>query len=178
LIDAKIRLAEASDVDAIRRIYNHYVENSTCTYQIEPDSYEQRLDWFRAHDARHPVTVFSSAGSVVGWAALTQWSPRRGYWHTAEVSIYVDHRWHRRGIGRALLADLIERSVTLGYHVLIGGISTEQTASLQLHKSLGFVEVACFKEVGYKFDKWLDVAFLQLTLPPDDDQTGESQPSR
>ena len=122
------------------------------------------MTWLREHGDMHPVVVTESDGEVVGWASLSHFNPRCAYRKTAEVSVYIDHRFHRRGLGRALLSDLIERARALDYHVLIGGVCTEQTASLQLQRSMGFVEVARFKEVGYKFDRWLDVAYLQLML--------------
>ncbi|QEF97214.1 N-acyltransferase YncA [Stieleria maiorica] len=159
-----IRLANESDAARISEIYNHYVRTSTCTFHLDPESVDDRLDWLRAHDDRHPVTVFCVSGEVVGWASLTRWHPRPAYSETAEVSFYLDHRWHRRGIGRTLLTDLIDRASSLGFHVLIGGACTEHVASMELQKSLGFREVARFTEVGRKFDRWLDVAYFQLTL--------------
>lgn len=163
-MDHQIRLAEEADAAAISEIYNHYVLHSTCTFHLDPESLDDRLAWFRAHDDRHPVTVFDVDGKVVAWASLTQWHPRPAYSGTAEISVYIDHRWHRRGIGRLLVNDLIERAKAMGFHVLIGGVCTEQAASIQLHRSLGFVEVARFTEVGRKFDRWLDVAYFQLML--------------
>ncbi|WP_182867272.1 GNAT family N-acetyltransferase [Stieleria mannarensis] len=159
-----IRLAEESDAARISEIYNHYVRTSTCTFHLDPESVDDRLDWLRAHDDRHPVTVDCVSGKVVGWASLTQWHPRPAYSETAEVSFYLDHRYHRRGIGRSLLTDLIDRASSLGFHVLIGGVCTEHVGSMELQKSLGFREVARFTEVGRKFDRWLDVAYFQLTL--------------
>jgi phosphinothricin acetyltransferase len=164
-METKIRLAEESDAEAIRVIYNHYVLKSTCTFDLEIQSIQHRLDWLRAHDDRHPVTVCCLDQDVIGWASITRWHPRPAYAHTAEVSVYIDHRWHRRGIGRSMLVDLIDRAQAIGFHVLIGGVCTEQVASLELHQSLGFVEVARYTEVGRKFDRWLDVAYLQRIFP-------------
>ena len=118
----------------------------------------------RSHDERHPITVCCFAGQVIGWASLTRFHPRPAYARTAEISVYIHQQWHRRGIGRRLLADLIARATSLGFHVLIGGVCTEQTASMELQKSLGFREVGRITEVGRKFDRWLDVAYYQLTL--------------
>ena len=161
----EIRLAVESDVPAISRIYNHYVIHSTCTFHLEPEQESERLEWLRAHDQRHPVTVYCEEGEVVGWASLTRWHPRPAYRDTAEISVYIDHRYHRRGIGRNLIRDLIARATENGFHVLIGGACTEQVASMELQKSLGFVEVARYRETGRKFGRWLDVAYFQLTLP-------------
>lgn len=167
-MDLPIRLAELSDAAAISEIYNHYVRTSTCTFHLEPETKEERVAWLRDHGDRYPVTVCCEDDKVVAWASLTRWHPRPAYDQTAEISIYIDHRYHRKGIGRRLLADLIDRATALGFHVLIGGACTEHTASMELQKALGFVEVARFTEVGNKFDRWLDVAYFQLTLPGTD----------
>jgi phosphinothricin acetyltransferase len=82
-----------------------------------------------------------------------------------EASIYIRQDWQRRGVGRAMLRDLIERALALGHHAVIGGACTEQIASLALQESLGFQRVAHFREVGYKFGRWLDVVYMQLLLP-------------
>ena len=81
-----------------------------------------------------------------------------------ESSIYVRHDMHRRGIGKTILSDLIDRARKLGYHALVGGTSADQAASIALQESLGFQKVGCFKEIGCKFDQWLDVVFMQLML--------------
>lgn len=164
-MDSPIRIADESDVAVISDIYNHYVRHSTCTFHLDPESVDERMAWLRDHDARHPVTVYCVQGQVVGWASLNRWHPRPAYRHTVELSVYVHHDWHRRGIGKTLVVDLIERATEIGFHVLIGGVCTEQTASMKLHQSLGFVEVARYRETGRKFDRWLDVAYFQLMLP-------------
>ena len=103
-------------------------------------------------------------GRVVGWAALSAWKSRCAYARSVEVSVYIRHDLHRRGLGRALMLDLIERAQAAGHHTIIGGACTEQAASLALQESLGFERVACFREVGYKFGRWLDVAYMKLLL--------------
>jgi len=159
-----IRLAREHDLAAIDEIYNHYVARSTCTYQYEPTTPAQRLAWFRAHDVEHPVTVAIVEDRVVGWGALSWFREREGYRFTVENTVYVRPDLHRRGIGRALLGDLIERARTLGHRTIIAGISAEQESSVALHAAFGFAEVAHMRHVGFKFDQWLDVVFLQLML--------------
>ena len=159
-----IRLATVADLGSIREIYNHYVARSTCTFQIEPDTAAQRLTWYQGRSASHPVTVAEQAGEVVGWGSLSTWSSRCAYARSVEFSVYVRHDMHRRGIGRALVLDLIARARMAGHHTIIGGACTEQSASIALQESLGFERVACFKEVGHKFGRWLDVAYMQLFL--------------
>jgi phosphinothricin acetyltransferase len=103
-------------------------------------------------------------GEVFGWGALSPWKARCAYAHSVEASLYVRHDRQRRGIGRALLHDLIERARGIGHHTILGGTCTEQTASLALQESLGFQRAAWFREVGQKFERWLDVVYMQLLL--------------
>jgi L-amino acid N-acyltransferase len=160
-----LRLAAATDLPAINDIYNHYVLCSTCTYQLEPETLEAREAWFAAHSPdKYPVTVAEIEGGVVGWGSLSKFRDRAAYDGSVEASIYIHHDYHRRGLGRALLVDLIVRARAAGFHTLIGGCSADQAASLALQESLGFTRVAHFQEVGYKFGRWLDVIFLQLML--------------
>jgi phosphinothricin acetyltransferase len=168
MTSAVIRLATEADVPAINEIYNYYVHRSTCTYQLEPEPLAGRQTWFSAHPPeKYPVTVAESDGLIVGWGSLSKFRDRAAYDGTVEVSVYIHHDHHRRGLGRALLSDLIDRARALGYHTLIGGTSADQAASIALQESLGFTRVAHFKEVGYKFGQWLDVVFLQLMLKTD-----------
>jgi L-amino acid N-acyltransferase len=164
-VSPTIRLAIAADLPAINDIYNYYVPRSTCTYQLEPETLESRRAWFANHpSANYPVTVAELDGQIVGWGSLSKFRDRAAYDPTVEASVYIHHDYHRRGIGRALLVDLIERARAIGYHSLIGGASADQTASVALQESLGFQPIARFQEVGYKFGRWLDVVFMQLML--------------
>lgn len=162
-----IRPATAGDLDAIRAIYNYYVTHSTCTYQIELETAAERAAWFRDRSDLHPVTVAEREGIVIGWAALSPWKSRCGYARSAEASVYIHHEHHRRGAGKALLIDLIDRAKALGLHTVIGGACSTQTASLALQAALGFEVIGTFREVGRKFDRWLDVTHTQLVLNAD-----------
>jgi len=160
-----IRLAAADDLPAINDIYNYYVPRSTCTYQLEPETLAARQAWFTAHPPdTYPVTLAELEAKIVGWGSLSKFRDRAAYNPTVEASVYIHHQYHRRGVGRALLADLIERARSIGYHSLIGGASGDQTASLALQENLGFTKIAHFQEVGYKFGQRLDVVFMQLML--------------
>ena len=163
-MSVRIRLATVDDLDAIRAIYDHYVATSTCTYQLSPETRESRARWFAAHGEKHPVTVAELEGEVVGWGALSVHNVREGYARTVDDSLYVRHDVHRRGVGRALLADLIDRARALDHHVVVAGVDSTQTPSLALHKALGFEEVGTFREVGRKFGRVLDVVYLQKIL--------------
>src|SRR5687768_16205034 len=132
-----IRLATVDDLEAINDIYNHYVPRSTCTYQLEPEPIEGRRVWFEAHPPdRYPVTVAQEDSQILGWGSLSKFRDRAAYAPSVEASVYIRHDKHRRGIGKALLIDLIQRARALGFHTLVGGASADQTASLALQESL------------------------------------------
>jgi phosphinothricin acetyltransferase len=159
-----IRLATPSDLRAINAIYNHYVLTSTCTYQEEPETPEARAAWFAAHGPAHPVTVATLNDAVVGWGSLSPFHRRAAYRHTVENSVYVAHDHLRRGVGRLLLADLIDRARAAGHHSILALIDAEQQPSIALHAQLGFQQVAFLREVGYKFGRWLHVVYMQRLL--------------
>jgi L-amino acid N-acyltransferase YncA len=161
---SNIRPATQADLREIDEIYNHYVHHSTCTYQEEPSSEEARRQWFAAHETAYPVVVYQENGQVVGWASLSRFHPRSAYRHTVENSVYVRSDLHGRGIGSALLAHLIEQARALGHHAILALIDADQTGSIALHKKFGFTEVAHLRQVGFKFDRWLDVIYLELLL--------------
>ena len=156
-----IRPATSADLDAINAIYNHYVHHSTCTYQEQPSTAQERAAWFASHGLTHPITVAELAGDVVGWGSLSPYHVRSAYRRTVENSVYVRHDAHRRGIGSALLADLVERATALGHRTIIAGIDAEQAPSVALHHRFGFVQVGHLRQVGFKFGRWLDVIYMQ-----------------
>lgn len=159
-----IRLATRADAEAINHIQNHYVVHSTATFLIEPFTLQQRLAWLEGRSPAHPVTVAEMSGSIIGWAALGEFRSRPAYRHTTEFSVYVHPEHHRRGIGRALLEDLTLRARAAGHHALVGGCCSESTGILALLEAMGYERVAHFPEVGRKFDRWLDVVFMQRLL--------------
>jgi len=163
--ELSIRDATRDDLPAINAIYNHYVLNSTCTYQEEPETAEGRAAWFEGHGQRHPVTVATAPGlGVVGWGSLSRYHPRSAYRHTVENSVYVHPDHHRRGIGGLLLADLIARARAIGHRSILAIIDADQPASIALHQRFGFEPAGRRKSVGLKFGRWLDVVDLQLML--------------
>ena len=159
-----IRLARPGDCPAINAIYNHYVTRSTCTYQTEPSTEVERAKWFEHHGTSYPVTVFENPHDVVGWGSLSPFHARAAYRFTVENSVYVHPDHQKKGIGRALLADLIDRARALGYRSIIAIISADQGPSLALHAGAGFREAGRLARVGYKFDRWLDVVYMQKEL--------------
>ena len=159
-----IRTARPGDLGAITDIYNHYVVHSTTTYDVEPNTAEERARWFAEHGPEHPVIVAERDGEVLGFGSLSRFRTRFAYRHSVEDSVFVRHDLFRQGVGSAILADLVSRAKAIGHHTVIGGIDADQRASIVLHARHGFAEVARMREVGYKFGRWLDVVFMQRML--------------
>ena len=160
----QIRLADATDAPAMIETLNHYIAHSTTTFLTEPQTVEDRLSWFEQRSETYPGIAVEVAGAVIAWGALSPHNPRGGYRHTADVSVYVHPGFHRRGIGRMIVRDLIARARAIGHHALIANCCSESVASISLHESLGFKRVGALREVGRKFDRWLDVIYLELLL--------------
>ncbi len=159
-----IRSATRADVEAIKDILNYYIENSTVIFVMKPQTLEERLAWFDAHTEGYPVTALEVGGTVVGWGALSPFRPQPAYARTAELSIYLRQHFIGRGLGRAIVSDLIARARGAGHHVLVGVCCSEAAASIGLLESSGFSRAGQLREVGRKFDRWLGVVFLQLVL--------------
>lgn len=163
-----LRPATLDDADAIAAIYNQAVIETTASFDLEPKSVADRRKWLEDRGPRHPVIVAEMDGAVVGWGALSRYSDRAAYDATAEISVYVDARHHRRGIGRALTARLMELAVEVGLHAVIARICTENTGSIAMTRQMGFSEVGTMHEVGRKFGRWLDVAIYEWRPDPAD----------
>jgi phosphinothricin acetyltransferase len=161
---ASIRPATESDLVAINDIYNHCVLHSTCTYQEDLEPLDGRRQWFGRHGDKHPVIVAEVDGQVVGWGSLSAYHARSAYRRTVENSVYVHHQHHRRGLGSLLLQELIVRARSVGHRAIIAGIDAEQTGSVALHARFHFEKVGHFKQVGFKFGRWLDVVYMELVL--------------
>ncbi|MVN88867.1 GNAT family N-acetyltransferase [Deinococcus sp. HMF7620] len=160
-----VRPAFLRDVPAITAIYNHAVVHTTASYDLEPVTEASRLAWFEARQADGwPVWVAEQGGQVVGWATFGPFRAKPGYRFTAEHSVYVAPDAQGQGAGRLLMTTLIAEARQRGLHSLIGGVDAENTSSLAFHARLGFVPVAHFRQVGRKFDRWLDLVFVQLLL--------------
>lgn len=160
-----VRRATHEDVDAISRIYNNYVADSTATFAVAPESTCERQLWFAAHVANnHPVLVAVENDKVVGWGSISQFNSRCAYNQTAELSLYFAPVATGRGFGGKMLDALLAEANACGLHALIAQACTENIASIALFKSRGFVEVGILKQVGRKFDRWLDVEILQKLL--------------
>lgn len=159
-----LRPATEADLTAINAIYNYYVLHSTCTYQTEPSTAEERLNWFQVHGENHPVIVAEDGGQVIGWGSLSRFHQRAAYGNSVEDSIYLHHEHLGRGLGSLLLGELLRLAKQLGHHTVLGGIDADQTASMALHAKFGFIKVSHLKEVGFKQGRWLDVVWMQKML--------------
>lgn len=156
-----IRPAIEKDVPAITFIYNDAILNSTATFDTEIKSEEDRLQWLRSHDEKHPVMVAEIEGVVVGWASLTRWSDRSAYDSTAESSVYVHPSYRKQGIGKTLMEVLVLEGKRAGLHSLLARITHGNEHSIYIHERLGYELVGTLKEVGVKFGTYQDVHMLQ-----------------
>jgi len=161
----EMREATDSDLPEILAIYNDVIETSTAVYSETRTTLEERRDWFRARVGQgYPVIVAADETGITGYGSFGDFRAWPGYKFTVEHSVHVraDRRAH--GIGAAIVAELVRRAKGLGKHVMIAGIDADNIASLRLHERLGFEKVAHFREVGWKFGRWLDLVFMQRRL--------------
>ena len=161
-MDLLIRDATERDAAAVQAIYAHHVLHGTASYDLEPQPVEtirDKISWVRA--SGWPFLVAEVDGVVAGYAYATQFRDRAAYRFTAENSIYVHPDCMGRGIGKALLRTLIERSEACGFRTMIAVIGGAEPASIALHASCGFEEVGRLSAVGWKKERWLDSVYMQ-----------------
>ncbi|TMB97031.1 MAG: N-acetyltransferase family protein [Chloroflexi bacterium] len=163
-VTAGIRLAIPSDLQAILDIYNEAVLNSTATFDTEPRTMEVQKEWARQFDGPFVLLVAQRAGQVVGWGCLHPFGGKPGYRFTAEDSVYVRSDQRGSGTGRLLLAALVESGRENGLRTIIARIAGDNPASVRLHEAAGFQHVGREREVGQKFNRWLDVVVMQMML--------------
>lgn len=151
---------------AILAIFNDAIANSTALYDYRPRTPESMTGWFDAKaKGRYPVIgVEDDAGTLMGFASYGAFRAWPAYKYTVEHSIYVDARFRGRGLGRRLLEEVIAAAQGQDYHVMVGGIDAANATSIRLHESLGFHHCGTVKQAGFKFGRWLDLAFYQLIL--------------
>ncbi len=160
-----IRQATEADLPQMLEIYNDVVVNTTAVWDYTPHTLEMRQIWFaEKQKLGYPVFLAISEDKIVGFSTFGQFRPWAGYRFTAENSVYVKSDCRGKGIGKLLLPPLIDAARNLKLHTLVAGIDASNEASIHLHKKFGFEEVAYFKQVGYKFHRWLDLIFLELIL--------------
>jgi len=160
-----IRDANAADAKTIAEIYNHYIENTIVTFEETPVTAEEMWSRMGLDRGNFPWLVFEEEGQVLGSAYASKWKGRCAYRYSAECSVYLDHQATGKGVGTALYSKLLEELKGHSIHTVIGGIALPNAASVALHEKLGFTQVALFKEVGRKFNRWIDVGYWQRKLP-------------
>jgi L-amino acid N-acyltransferase YncA len=162
-----IRPAKIADIPAITAIYAHAVTHGTASFELEPpDEAEMARRMADILSKGYPYIVAEADGVLGGYAYSGPYRARPAYRHTVENSVYVAHATHRRGVGRALLAALIEATAARGFRQMIAviGDSAEQAASIGLHAALGFRHVGILQDVGFKHGRWLDSVLMQRAL--------------
>jgi len=150
---------------AILEILNEAIVNSTALYDYKPRALEAMVGWFKAKEAgRFPVIGAMEGSQLLGFASYGTFRAWPAYKYTVEHSVYV-HRDHRgKGIGTALMKRLIDAAREQDHHVMVGGIDAANATSIAMHEKLGFIHAGTVRHAGYKFGRWLDLAFYQLLL--------------
>jgi L-amino acid N-acyltransferase len=156
----------AAHAAAILEILNEAILNSTALYDYEPRTAHSMTAWFEGKQAkRFPVLgAMADDGTLLGFASYGTFRERPAYKYTVEHSVYVHTQQRGRGVGRALMERLIARAREQDYHVLVGGIDASNAVSIALHRALGFEHCGTVRQAGFKFGRWLDLAFYQLLL--------------
>lgn len=169
-----IRPAEEKDIPEILEIYNYAILHTTSVYSYKPHTMEMREKWFAEKKAaNHPVFVAMSNEKVAGFVAYGPFRAWPAYKYTVEQSLHVQKDYWRQGIAKMLTTKIIEAARQNGVHSIVGGIDASNIASIKLVEQFNFKEVGHFKEVGYKFNKWLDLKFYQLVLETPENPVGE-----
>ena len=161
-----LRLATVDDAEAIRTIYNYEVENTTATFDLVPRSLQDQRAWLSARSGAFSaiVAVDDASSEVLGFSSLSPYKERAAYRTSVEDSVYVRRDSHGRGIGKVLLNHVLDVAADSGFHAVMARIEASGTASRALHASCGFVLVGVEREIGRKFNRWLDVALMQCLL--------------
>ena len=163
-----VRLAAPADAEAVRLIYNAEVVGSTATFDLRPRTEDEQAAWMVEHQGTYPVVVaVDDDGSVLGFGSLSSYRDRPSYSTTVEDSVYVDAGRRSGGVGRILLVELVRLGTLHGFHSMIARVGGDNAASIALHQACGFELVGVEREIGRKFNRWLDVAVLQRMLGGD-----------
>jgi phosphinothricin acetyltransferase len=158
----------ARDAAACVAIYAPYVADTSITFDEEPPTAEQFAELIGRTSRTHPWLVLEQDGRVVGYANASPHRTRAAYRWAADVGIYVDPAYHRRGAGRRLYVALFELMARQGLRIACAGITLPNDASIALHRSLGFEHVGTYRDIGWKAGAWRDVSWWQLRLGADD----------
>lgn len=157
-----IRNVRLKDAKEIAGIYNYYILNSVVTFEETPvrsEEIEARID---SITTMFPWIVYEIDGRIIGYAYASEWKSRCAYKHSVESTIYLKQGEGNKGIGSVLYQELVKQLREMDLHAIISGIALPNDASVYLHEKFGFEKVAHFKEVGFKFGKWIDVGYWEL----------------
>ena len=162
---ANIRPATENDLQQMLDIYNEIIANTTAVFQYDLHTLEMRREWFaQKQKDRFPVFVAEENNEIAGFSTIGPFRNWQAYKYSVENSVYVRSDMRGKGIGKLLLKETIDAAKQIGMHTIIAGIDASNETSIAMHQQFGFVEVAYFKEVGFKFDRWLNLKFLQLMI--------------
>ena len=170
-----IRDVQSSDVDAVRDIYNYYIEHTVVSFEELPVTATEMRNRVQTVTEDFPWIVFVENDTVLGYAYASKWHSRCAYRSTVESTVYLAPSETVRGIGTKLYGELLDRLRQLPVHSVIGGIALPNPGSVALHEKFGFKKAAHYQEVGYKMDRWIDVGYWQLIL---DDERAGAAPDR
>jgi L-amino acid N-acyltransferase YncA len=163
-----LRLASFGDAEQIRQIYNYEVSNTVATFDLVPRSLEDQQRWIADRNGAFAAIVVvdpnDEQGDVVGFGSLSPYKERAAYRTSVEDSVYVRRDRNGQGIGKLIVRELLRVAAVSGFHAMFARISASSDASIALHRSCGFEFVGIEREVGRKFNKWLDVAIMQALL--------------
>lgn len=160
-----VRSASAADAEVMADIYNYYIRNTVITFEEEPVTAQTMAA--RVADVQNaslPWLVAELDDALVGYAYANKWKVRSAYRYSVETTIYLGHGHQGHGVGKRLYSELLSVLRAGGIHVAIGGAALPNEASVALHEKLGFERVATFRQVGFKHDRWVDVAYWQIVL--------------
>ena len=159
-----IRLVHSGDAPVIAAIYNYYVENTVITFEearVDTEEMEARISNL---SGQYPWLVYEQAGTIIGYAYASPWKVRSAYRYAVETSVYLAQDCTGNGVGTKIYSELLHRIKQTDLHIAIGGIALPNAASIALHEKLGFEKIGHFKQVGFKFEQWIDVGYWQLLL--------------
>lgn len=163
----KVILCNRSYANQILAIFNEAILNSTALYDYKPWTMETMEVWFRTKEEHDfPIIgIIADNNQLMGFGSYGSFRIRPAYKYSIENSLYVHKDFRGRGLGKLLLQEIIKNATAQNYHCIVGVIDAANETSIALHRKFGFESVGTFKQVGFKFDKWLDATFMQLTLP-------------
>ena len=162
-----VRPGQEQDLPALTAIYNHFVEHTVTTFDVEPFTVEQRREWFSGYapTGPHRLLVGEVDGVVAGYATSAALRSKPAYVHSVETTIYCDPAATGRGLGTALYRELFELLAKADVHRAYAGIALPNEASERLHRRFGFRELGTYTEVGHKLGRWVDVRWYERPVP-------------